>query len=109
VIVVRFLCLFLVSVLALSSSSGASAGEPAKTPTLSITSPRGGQTRQRVIKIAGTLQGVNQSTALLRAVAMGVTLYLCGRIIGWFLGRSLAGMKPGEPSIGIAETESTRA
>jgi len=58
---------------------------------------------------AGTLQGVNQSTALLRAVAMGVTLYLCGRIIGWFLGRSLAAMNPGESIIGISETESTKA
>ena len=71
---VRSLSLFLASVLVLSASSGASSGEPVTTPTLRITSPRGGQTRQRVIKIAGTLQGVKAErlTLVLNGVPLSI-------------------------------------
>jgi hypothetical protein len=58
---------------------------------------------------AGMLQGVTHSTALIRAVAMGFIFYFCGRIVGWFLGRSLEDMTTGDPFARSPETGSTKA
>jgi uncharacterized protein YfaP (DUF2135 family) len=57
-----------------SASSPASAEKPLLAPSLSITSPRGGQTRARVIKIAGTLHDVaaERLTLVLNGVPLSV-------------------------------------
>ena len=39
--------------------------------------------------LAGIMSGVGQSTALIRGVVAGLILFWCGRILGWFAGRSV--------------------
>ena len=71
----RRLVLVLLPCLVLAATSGPVAAEkPVRQPVVTITSPRGGQTRSRVIAIKGTLQGVQAErlTLVLNGVPLSI-------------------------------------
>lgn len=71
---VRLALVLLASCLVASVLPNVAAEEAAGTPSLAITSPRGGQTRTRVIKIAGTLANVRSErlTLVLNGVPLSI-------------------------------------
>ena len=71
----RRLVLVLLAGLLFAATGGPVAAEkPARAPALTITSPRGGQTRSRVIQIAGTLRDVTAErlTLVLNGVPLSI-------------------------------------